>query len=457
MNSRAAERRVSAISSARLEPAAAAQLAAPATATGQRSEREKERGATLTFAHLDLHPAADVVAGKVGAHNVEHVDGERPEGDRLLVLVVPGAAQLARVVVHLLHVGVVLDDDGVLEVGSAARVAAHPVEAVLGVALGAAAVDADVEVGLLLAAVLAQVHALALAVVALAEDDPVEHLVELDAHLHQVLLALHLQVDDLGDVGRLERPGAGGRLLQGAGRDHRVLEAGGGGESLRAGRLLLLLLLLRARRLLANLNAVALDHRVESGRWNDVAPHRRLLHGQRGLLGRHAHLLLLLLPRVLRVRRRRLVDQLVGGARHLVVHGRRVHLLRVLVRLRVRVQLLLLVLLLLLLLVLLRAVHAGGGRGGNLLLREPVVAGQGRSHERVERLLLVGRVRARHPRLHGQVLRVHHLRLHGRLELLHRLRRLLRLLLLRRRRHEDGRHRGRELLLVGVLLSGAAS
>lgn len=31
-----------------------------------------------TLAHLDLHPATDVVSGEVGTDNVQHVNGERP-------------------------------------------------------------------------------------------------------------------------------------------------------------------------------------------------------------------------------------------------------------------------------------------------------------------------------------------------------------------------------------------
>lgn len=198
----------------------------------------------LTFSYLDLHPAANVVAGKVGSHYVEHIYGKGPECDRLLVLIVPGAAQLARMIVHLLHVWIILNDNGVFEVGSAAGVSAHSVEAILCVALGSATVDANVEVGLLLAAVLANVQALALAVVALAEDDPIEHLVELDANLHQVFLAFNLEIDNFRYIGRLQRPSAGQILLDTAGgRYDRMLGARGDGQRLVGGRWLHLLLL----------------------------------------------------------------------------------------------------------------------------------------------------------------------------------------------------------------------
>ena len=72
-------------------------------------------GSPRALAHLDLHPAADVVTGKVGPDDVQHVDGERAEGDGLLVLVVPRAAQLAGLIPHFLHLRVELDNDRVLE------------------------------------------------------------------------------------------------------------------------------------------------------------------------------------------------------------------------------------------------------------------------------------------------------------------------------------------------------
>lgn len=67
------------------------------------------------LADLDLHPAADVVAGKVSADHVQHVDGERPESDGLLVLVVPRATQFTGLIPNFLHLRVELDNDRVLE------------------------------------------------------------------------------------------------------------------------------------------------------------------------------------------------------------------------------------------------------------------------------------------------------------------------------------------------------
>ncbi len=53
--------------------------------------------------YLYLHPALEAVPEEVCRDGVEHVDLERPEGDRLLVVVVPGALQAARLVPNLLH------------------------------------------------------------------------------------------------------------------------------------------------------------------------------------------------------------------------------------------------------------------------------------------------------------------------------------------------------------------
>lgn len=71
-----------------------------------------------TFADLDLHPATDVVASEIGTDDVQHVDGERSEGDGLFVLVVPCASEFAGLIPDFLHLRVELDNDRVLEEGS---------------------------------------------------------------------------------------------------------------------------------------------------------------------------------------------------------------------------------------------------------------------------------------------------------------------------------------------------
>lgn len=166
-------------------------------------------GGPRTLAHLDLHPAANVVAGEVRPHHVQHVDGEGPEGHGLLVLVVPRAAQLPGLIPHLLHLGIVLDDDDVLEVGAcpgSAGFVAVALAVVVRVSGSAALMESDVEAGRAPAQAGGQVDAVHVAVVALGEDDAVEGLVELDEHLHAVLLALHVQGHDLGHVLHRRRP-----------------------------------------------------------------------------------------------------------------------------------------------------------------------------------------------------------------------------------------------------------
>ena len=78
-------------------------------------------GRPWTLAHLDLHPTLQVVTQEVSSNGVQHVHLEWPEGDGLLVEVVPGAPELPRLIPDLLHVRVVLDDDRVLHVASRRR------------------------------------------------------------------------------------------------------------------------------------------------------------------------------------------------------------------------------------------------------------------------------------------------------------------------------------------------
>ena len=46
-------------------------------------------GSPRSLADLDLHPALEVITEEVGSDGVEHVDGERTERDRFLIVVVP--------------------------------------------------------------------------------------------------------------------------------------------------------------------------------------------------------------------------------------------------------------------------------------------------------------------------------------------------------------------------------
>ena len=157
-------------------------------------------GSPGSLSDLNLHPASDVVSGKVSANDVQHVNGERSEGDGLLVLVVPRAPQLASLIPDLLNLGIVLDDNCVLKEGSRSRVSSISVKSVLGVSSGSARVDGDVEFGAGAAESGGQVNAVDIGVVALGEDDSVEWLVEFDKYFHQVLFTGHVEADNLGHV-----------------------------------------------------------------------------------------------------------------------------------------------------------------------------------------------------------------------------------------------------------------
>ena len=125
---------------------------------------------------------------------------ERAERDRLLVVVVPGAPQLAGLVPHLLDQRVVLDDHRVLHV--AASGVRLPVRLRVPRAGHAARIEEDLEAGGDGARPSCKVDAVRVAVEAFAEDHPVEGTVELDVHSNACLLAL-----DLGDiVNRLQVP-----------------------------------------------------------------------------------------------------------------------------------------------------------------------------------------------------------------------------------------------------------
>lgn len=78
-------------------------------------------GGPRSLAHLNLHPALQVVAEEVGGDRVEHVDLKGTKRDCLLVKVVPRAAQFSSLIPDLLHEWIVLDDNGVLDEATAGR------------------------------------------------------------------------------------------------------------------------------------------------------------------------------------------------------------------------------------------------------------------------------------------------------------------------------------------------
>jgi len=121
----------------------------------------------------------------------------------------PRATQLPGLIPHLLHLRIVLDDDDVLEVGSctsAARLVAITLAIVVRIASGAALMESNIEAGRAATQSRRQVDAVHVAVVTLGEDDAIEGFVELDEHLHAVLLALDVQGHDLGHVLDGSRP-----------------------------------------------------------------------------------------------------------------------------------------------------------------------------------------------------------------------------------------------------------
>ena len=61
-----------------------------------------------TFSRLDLHPALEIVTQEVSCDRVEHVHLEGPEGDRLLIVVVPRAPELSGLIPYLLNQGIIL-------------------------------------------------------------------------------------------------------------------------------------------------------------------------------------------------------------------------------------------------------------------------------------------------------------------------------------------------------------
>lgn len=159
-----------------------------------------------TLADLYLHPTLQVVAEKVGCDSVQHVDLERPEGDRLLIEVVPGTTQLSRLIPHFLHVRVVLYDDRILHVAAGWRRGSVSRDVVIRRRAHAARVEEDLEGRAQMTGAGFEMHAMRIRVEALAKYHTVERPIEFDVHPHMCLLALHLQMLDLRSIGRRQRP-----------------------------------------------------------------------------------------------------------------------------------------------------------------------------------------------------------------------------------------------------------
>lgn len=141
---------------------------------------------------MNLHPALQVVSQEVGSDGVQHVYLERSESDCFLVEVVPRAAQFPGLIPDFLHVRVVLDDDGVLDVTTTRSGSSVTGGVVIGRRRHAAAVEEDLEGRTQMSGSWFQVDAVGIAVEPFGEDHAVEGSVEFDVDTHVCLLALHL-------------------------------------------------------------------------------------------------------------------------------------------------------------------------------------------------------------------------------------------------------------------------
>lgn len=101
-----------------------------------------------------------------------------------------------------LHVGVVLDDDGVLDVASGRGWCTEVGSIVVSRAAHTAAVQEDLESCTKVTGTGLQMHTVRIAVESLREDHSVEGSIEFDVDAHMRLFALHLQVLDLGAIVR---------------------------------------------------------------------------------------------------------------------------------------------------------------------------------------------------------------------------------------------------------------
>ena len=150
-----------------------------------------------------------VVRRWLGGHQIGFIDFTFPaviicshlewsECDRLLIVIVPGAPQFPGLVPHLLHQGVVLDDDGVLH--EAAGRVGLAVCLRIATATHAAAVEENLKAGRNAARAGREVVTVGVAVESFTEDHPVERAVELDVDPDARLLALNLDIHDLREV-----------------------------------------------------------------------------------------------------------------------------------------------------------------------------------------------------------------------------------------------------------------
>lgn len=153
-----------------------------------------------SFSDLDLHPTTDVVSCKVCPHDIQHVNWERPEGDRLFILVMPSASKFPCLIPNFLDLWVILNDDSVFKESAASSLSSIAVETILSVSSCATRVNSNVKVDGILSWIWVQVNTVSVTVVSFGEDDSVESLVKLNGDFHEVFLTLDIQVNDLRSI-----------------------------------------------------------------------------------------------------------------------------------------------------------------------------------------------------------------------------------------------------------------
>ena len=114
--------------------------------------------------YLNLHPASHIVTSKICTNDIQHVHREGSERDWFLILIMPSASEFASLIPNLLHLGIVLDDDGIFEKGSGTGICSITIQSIFGVSSGAARIDADVKLSVVATQSSWQMYAIDIAV-----------------------------------------------------------------------------------------------------------------------------------------------------------------------------------------------------------------------------------------------------------------------------------------------------
>ena len=114
--------------------------------------------------YLNLHPASHIVTSKICTNDIQHVHREGSERDWFLILIMPSASKFASLIPNLLHLGIVLDDDGIFEKGSGTGICSITIQSIFGVSSGAARIDAHVKLSVVATQSSWQMYAIDIAV-----------------------------------------------------------------------------------------------------------------------------------------------------------------------------------------------------------------------------------------------------------------------------------------------------